>query len=704
MGVVPLSITKAKSRSNVESDLFFDGTGNEVNALNLGASFDFGTNDFSFDFFFENSKLSGSSNILSLEDSTASSSIRLVHTDSGLGMFAFFSTTLTGTDSAGVAIGSVKGNKTHCSVSKTTNVIKVKINTIEIISLTLTNSGDSRDFSGGKFVIGEINGTNPMEGVLSQIVFYNKALSNQENLYRYQNGGFIPESSKANCIAHYALTERYAFKADAAFILNHPQFIVGDNVFFDLVESYNHAKITPLTANHAKAVNFTDDELGVINPSTQTVKKDFYNKETGNFFGLKCNGTDQYAQQDPLTTNIVTTNRDNITLYAFFTEINDTGVTQIPILFRNGSAISFVFQFNVSGDDFELSVELNGSTGKATFDWSEWGKPLKVLGRKLTEDPTGWTLNINGKILTPSSTTGTHGTTDTEFTFDQLTVGGAFSGGGTFDFDGIISEVAMWDRILTIEEERDLIGKDKIPSTGLLERVYLEKTSAATIDTFAGNSLTLNNYTLAEYHTYFLEKSTKLPEIREGLLIQTGISIAKTYTSIVGMGFTIKLLTDIANLSDIITGLPVITKFRINGAEIADETALVAALNINNISHVDLEFASSSPTITFIHSGSDYYLLRDYYLSKNLTQKEAKKLTNNLLLANPTTGLFQKKFNYYALHNEGNYIAGATNPESVPLIDVDVIGNRESLGWTGGDAATKLADLVTNLEAIEQLR
>lgn len=54
-------------------------------------------------------------------------------------------------------------------------------------------------------------------------------------------------------------------------------------------------KSSALQANHAKAINFTDSELGVVNPSTQTAKKDFYNKNTlfplGYYFDGTKNGT-----------------------------------------------------------------------------------------------------------------------------------------------------------------------------------------------------------------------------------------------------------------------------------------------------------------------------------------------------------------------------------------------------------------------------
>lgn len=335
------------------------------------------------------------------------------------------------------------------------------------------------------------------QGNESHVCVFDRLATQDEIEYIGGEGGDIPKNLRANCISHHAITERFGHKADAAFAAKHTQFSVGDNVgAFDTVEQYNEAKITPLVANHAKAINYTDAEIGTGGDvRTQSIKKGFYNK----------------------ITNI---------------------------------------WYNGGGDP----------------------------------DPHNMTEVSSGFI-----------------------------------------------------------------------------------------------------------------PILDGLLHDSGISISASYTSITGMGFTFQLLTDITLLNEIITGLPTITKFVFNGVEIASEALLVAAINDNNLCHIDLEWASASPTITFVHTGENYQLMRDYYLDETLDILDIKKLTNNILFANPPIYM-QSKFNYYALHNEQNYIAGATNPENVPLIDVDAIGNRESLGWTGGDAATKLADLVTNISLISDLR
>ena len=56
--------------------------------------------------------------------------------------------------------------------------------------------------------------------------------------------------------------------------------IVMPNVVWDVVEMYNYAKTTPLTANHGTLVNYTDNELGIPDVSQQTAFQDFYEKNS----------------------------------------------------------------------------------------------------------------------------------------------------------------------------------------------------------------------------------------------------------------------------------------------------------------------------------------------------------------------------------------------------------------------------------------
>lgn len=100
-------------------------------------------------------------------------------------------------------------------------------------------------------------------------------------------GGVVHSSLHEFVVGHWPLTQINAHKADANFIVRHPQFALNDPVLFDVVEQYNYAKAVPLTPIHAKAENYTDVELGADEPNTQSVFKDIYPpKKVINYSGL----------------------------------------------------------------------------------------------------------------------------------------------------------------------------------------------------------------------------------------------------------------------------------------------------------------------------------------------------------------------------------------------------------------------------------
>lgn len=571
------SITKSKSRSNVESDLLISNT----DSVNIISPL---TNIGSISFVIEKKANTGR-------------------------LFTKGATTLDVSDITGTDLNSKK------VVVLTNGRLWIDGNDVGALVKDWTVAGD--------FIIG--NGGGSLENfTISHVCFYRTgiSLSELEINYLYQTGGLVPESMQENCFPHYPLTERYAFKADAAFIVKHPQFIVGDNVFFDVSEQYNYAR-----------PNWNVDAL-----STWSLGGGFsVVSEQLTYDGTQ--GGSRVASD--LINNLISGDFQWIRVRFNVVSLSVAGKFWVFV----GGTTTSTYRVEINAIGF-YDIWLYYESGQASLFFS----------------------NTNGVILDLTAV----------WTVDQVNVTSALNPNHAKSVNFTDAELGTGGDV-----RAQSVKKEFYPPKGT--NIWYN----------GGGDPDPANMTEIE--------SGFIP-ILQGLLIETGISIGDTYTSIVGMGFTIQLLADIAALSDIITGLPSITRFRINGVEVANEAALIAGINNNNLCHVDLEWASASPTITFVHSGEDYYLIRDYYLDSLLSQKEAKRLTNNTLLSNPSVGLFQNKFNYYSLHNEGNYVAGVTNPENVPLIDVAILGNRESLGWTGGDAVTKLADLVTNLSDVEQLR
>ena len=531
------------------------------------------------------------------------------------------------------------------------------------------------------------------QGKLSHICVFNRLGTEQEILGIWSEIGIVPPSIHANIVTHYPLTERFSFKATAAFIVKNTQFNVGDNVFFDIVEQYNYAKGSPLAANHIEAIAYTDAELGTGgNSSSQIVKNDFYNKTVVNKVGMKLNQDGTLNERGNIPNNAIFDFGTDNFLLEFDLIREQVSVGTFLFIKRNGGHLIAIF-LTTSGFLEAQLVDVNSDENKIQstlpFNINDNGSlfTLKFIKEGTTEND--WFFEVNGLKLS-QSVIQTFGAG-----WQNLSL---TTNGDIFIMNHNSSNLGLKDLLIRFRVNINSIDK---------EVFFFSEFQGSTAKGVINSSiLTIQNQSASRQDIgggAWIEKESLISEIKQAIFHETGISISASYTSIVGMGFTIQLLADISLLSEIITGLPSITKFVFNGIEVSNEAALITALNLNELCHVDLEWASASRTITFLHTGEDYQLIRDYYLHENLSQLERKRLTNNILFANPSLQL-QEKFNYYALHNEGNYVAGATNPENVPLIDVDAIGNRESLGWTGGDAATKLADLVTNINLINDLR
>lgn len=780
MTIVRGSRTKRRSRSNVESDLKLQRSPQKYVSFPAKPH-----NTFDGSFEYTHSFFVGGS-----DDLTSFQAFYGEHTNSTDGFVIFTEATAGNTFSLvarwrdGIADVSssflnlpenLLVNRTHFVLVCRTNLVTAGNNEADLYingsfhsTVVATGASGIMAQSFTDFFIGSTSAISTSCSMSHYCVF-NKGLTPAEIIDIYESGGVLPASTHVNCVAHYPLTERYGFKADAAFIAKHPQFALNDHVIFDSVEQYNYAKasgaitafadggggqvivtsnahgrsngmvvnITDTTnyngtyaisavtantyeitatwvatetgnwnqfisANHAELVNYTDVELGLSTTDPATVIKEFYSKKELAFAFAKFNGTDS---------KVSTPHAANLTMGDGLGANVSFSITATFIPYANQARIFEKGQeLSTTGRQYILTV---GSTG--TIQFLIFSSSVLVIGTynvtfgkkyfvSATYDNTASDIRLGMRLMVwedgvlVSDDLGTSSPANVNIVASSETQ--LIGAGDNLHADADISDVRIHSVPLSYtQSERVKQGEysgSEISRWVLNDFPTLGSGNTAK-DVVGSNDGTTTNLIRAN------EVSSLIPEILNSLKHETGISISATYTSIVGMGFTIQLLTDISLLSEIITGLPAITKYKINGVEVASEALLIAAINHNELCHIDLEWSSASPTITFVHTGEDYELIRDYYLDETLTPRESKQLTNNILFYNPKQS-DQTKFNYYALHNEGNYIAGATDPENVPLIDVDTIGNRASLGWTGGDAATKLADLVTNLSNINDLR
>lgn len=492
-----------KDRINVESDLRFENTGNKhLEFKRLSTNVFDGSAPFTHSFFIDGSDSVANFQGIYTEHQNATHGIMVFLTSFSGSTFQMF-IRWRGPNGQFQAIFTslntrILKNKTHWTLvfkggpyTGGNSITELYINGRFFAQQTAGNAGLMAQSLTNNF-IGSIGGV-AYSGTISNYAIFDRELTTKEIAYIYKNGGVLPASTHIDCIAHYPLTQRFYPKASAAFIAKHTQLALNNLVAFDVVEQYNYAKVTPLTANHAKLVNFTDAEAGADGLAPiGTAVKDFYTKAS--------------------------------------LDVYDAPVQPAP------------------------------------------------------ED---------------------------------------------------------------------------------------------NIETLSG-----------------------VAPVASAFFIETGLSFATTFANIVGVGFDTLVLTDITALTDIITGLPTITAYYFNGQKLANEAALITAININNICHIDLEFATASPTVTFVHTGDDYYLLRDYYLSEQLSLKEKNSLTNNLLLTNPEARI-QSKFAAYRNLNNASFYENGSN---VLLSDQINSKNATVSGLTGATSADQLADVPNHLTDINELR
>ena len=230
---------------------------------------------------------------------------------------------------------------------------------------------------------------------------------------------------------------------------------------------------------------------------------------------------------------------------------------------------------SMSGNKFTVTFFDAVLVDKANF------KAIIVIP-DLTDFTTAYILLPNGSKVFAAESLNTFIGSD-KIALIPHTIGGrngAAASNGQFIFSGF----AAYDKALTDNEARECLEND-----GQLDIAEL----AEFISGDLGSKIRGNTYTPLNVVSAFpvIENKTLLPELKQSLLHETGISIGESYTSIVGMGFTIKLLADIAALSEIITGLPAITKFTFNGVVLVNEAALIVAININELCHIDIEWS-----------------------------------------------------------------------------------------------------------------
>lgn len=129
----------------------------------------------------------------------------------------------------------------------------------------------------------------PYLGSIRDFAVFDKKLSEAEINYIYETG-VLPNSSHVNCQFHMPF--------------NHIPKVIGlDRVMLDVVSNYDYTKGSPVTPNNGVMNGWTDDELGISNPSRNSAFNGFYSNSryygTGLSFDDNANSEFNYRGQTP---------------------------------------------------------------------------------------------------------------------------------------------------------------------------------------------------------------------------------------------------------------------------------------------------------------------------------------------------------------------------------------------------------------------
>ncbi len=275
-------ITFDHQRINSESDLQFNGV-DQYFPVVLDGRYDFGMDGWSMMRFFEVAdvvqnpflfEINGAGYNLGVRYDTNTSLLRVNINTPGMVL-----------KQLDINIGDMSGDKVHLALVRIDNIISIYVNSIAVGQIDTLILGDTHNFgSATSYLESERTSLagDYLNGKQVHITWFNKTVLEQEIQWNYFRAS-VAITAHENCVAHYPLTSRYAFKPDvvidATFLGKgkNSHISAGNLVVFDMAEQYNYAKVTPLEANHAILQNFTDAETGAGGDiRTQTFKNDFY--------------------------------------------------------------------------------------------------------------------------------------------------------------------------------------------------------------------------------------------------------------------------------------------------------------------------------------------------------------------------------------------------------------------------------------------
>lgn len=581
-----------------------------------------------------------------------------------------------------------------------------------------------------RFVFGAATGTvlssNGNEDFeISNLVLYDREPTNAEKQSIRNSGGLLPSSLHPNVKHHWPLTQLYYFN-DA-----------GTLKAWDSVGQYFNGNV-PI---HGTLVNFTNAQVGADEPANQSAIFGIYNKQIESSWGLKFNGTSQFADGNPLT-NVITLGVSN---WAFFLDIT-SGDTLSRVLLdtvasttamrlkitQGGANLSLIFSEGTTGGSADVSIATTVGANerfRLLFLYTDFN------------DQANWQAYINGSpvgILVNSNTL----VGGLNFAINALRVGFLTGGGGTY-FDGVFNDFHLYNDVLTIKEITDLFSNAVTPSAKLVDRINPGKRSDNQVNTPLGNQLLLQNFTLSQFDDYYRERESVLPETKDLLTWTTSNQVQIPLTAIDQIGldeFSIVCVFEIddfavqQDLYRIEYGASVTRVYQwvqnstqdvvaqvldspdFNRRSVTDgglqKPFIVSTMNVKSDRFLDhfLNNVFSGPasengitdlnvtgTTTALIVGKNLNWIRFTIYRGNLSKKEHLNLYNNALLRS-----LQKDTYLDYFFNASSFYEDGTN---VKIRDYSGGGHDGTVtGFTGATSADQLSTLRNSIISIDSVR
>lgn len=481
--------------------------------------------------------------------------------------------------------------------------------------------------------------TNHYEGAIDNLAILDRLLTVNEIKVHNLNGGVLPKSTHLNIVNHWSLTQNYYYDDN------------GTIKAWDVVEQYNYAKVTPLSPNQFNLQGYTLAEVGADEPANQNKIYNTKNKQLASEWGLKFNGVDQSAILSPLTNSYSLGNGD----FAVFLDFYYLGITGEDYVFDAfpGGAGTYIRIILLSSSVISFAVQETTTTG-AINEYIvnfEAGKRYRLIFVKSTNDNNNWYCLSNGqKVAKVVKTNTLAGGINIDITSIKLCARNQ-AGGETQQANVIINDLHFYNNI---PENITNLWQLNETQTGLVERINPGKRSDTSVNTFAGNTLVLQNFTLADYHLYYVIKQSGLTEIVNCLDMNgdnRSVSIPSLQSS--SLELTIFNRTEIFSISDLLSfgTAPTITAYYFNGVKLSNEADLIAAINTYSICQINLIYDQLTTTIT-INDFSGYVM----QFALNWYNEEFVKESLTSIIRNFNNSIFFPEVafrtNYYLFNSE----------------------------------------------------